>query len=308
MKVGVTTSSFGDPDATPIQFLRDLGLEVVLNPYGRRLTRDEAIEFIQDLDGLIAGLEPLDRGVLSAAERLRAIARVGIGMDNVDHAAAEGLGIHGSSTPDPPTIAVAEMTVASMLSRVRCLDGHARRMRNGQWEKRVTSSLFGAVVHLVGFGRIGRKVAELLHPFGAHILVTDPFLDTSDELGGGSLVSLEEGLAKADVVSLHAAGDQVILGAREFGLMKEGALLLNSARGGLVDEQALLLAVEEGRLGGVWFDTFWKEPYEGPLLTHDAFFPTPHVSTYTAPCRSMMEAQAARNLVRDLGISGGQNG
>ncbi len=307
MKVGVTTSSFGSLDDRPIKLLRDLGLEVVLNPYGRRLTRAEAIEFIQDLDGLIAGLEPLDRQVLSGAVRLKAVARVGIGMDNVDRTAAAELGIRVSNTPGPPTLAVAEMTVAAILSLVRGLDSHARAMRAGRWEKQISPSLVGSVVHLVGFGRIGRKVATLLRPFQPELLVTDPLLEADSDLEGAALVPLQEGLARADVVSLHASGNQLVLGPAELSLLKEGAILVNSARGELVDEQAVLNALEEGHLRGVWFDAFWEEPYDGPLLRYDTFMATPHVATYTAPCRSTMETEAAKNLVRDLGIGGGKD-
>ena len=303
MKIGVTTSSFGNPDDSPIRFLQGLGLEVILNPYGRRLTREEAVEFIRELDGLIAGLEPLDRGVLSEAPRLKALARVGIGIENVDLSAAEELGILVSNTPDPPTFAVAEMTVAAILSMVRGLAKHDRVMRTGAWKKQVSSSLIGSVVHFIGFGRIGRKVATLLTPFEPKFLVTDPYIDSGTDLGNATLVSLDEGLAEADVITLHAAGDQVLLGSREFSLIKEGAIIANSARGGLVDEDALLAAMDRGHLGGVWFDSFWKEPYEGTLLQKESFFATPHVGTYSAPCRSMMETEAARNLVRDLGMT-----
>lgn len=304
MKVGASTSSFGDADPGPIHLLEDLGLEVELNPFGRRLSRGEAKDFIADLDGLIAGLEPLDRDVLSSASNLKAVARVGIGMDNVDREAAEDLDIRVSNTPEPPTVAVAEMTVAAALSLMRGLHGHFRNMRERTWKKRVGSSLSGATVHIIGFGRIGRKVADLLRPFGARIQVTDPMLSADDDLDGASLVSLEEGLGGADVVTLHAGTDEVVLGAEELEHMKEGAFLLNSARGEQVDESALFNLLEQGELGGVWFDAFWDEPYDGPLLDQDRFFATPHVSTYTTRCRRRMELEAVRNLARDLGLKG----
>jgi D-3-phosphoglycerate dehydrogenase len=272
----------------------------MLNPYGRRLTPDEATEFTADLDGLIAGLEVLDRTVLSSAGQLKAIARVGIGMDNIDQAAAADLGIKVSNTPEPPTLAVAELTVAAMLGLVRDLEGHARDVRQGVWRKRVTPGIHGAVVHLIGFGRIGRKVAELLRPFCPEILVSDPAVDPEAELPGARLVTLDEGLSRADVVSLHAAGRATVLGPRELSLMKRGAFLLNSARGELVDQDALLRALQSGQLGGAWFDAFWEEPFKGDLLGCENFIPTPHVATYTAPCRSSMEMLAAENIVRDL--------
>jgi D-3-phosphoglycerate dehydrogenase / 2-oxoglutarate reductase len=304
MKIGISTSSFGAADEAPIEFLRGRDVLVVPNPYGRRLTRDEAIEFIADLDGLIAGLEPLDRGVLESASRLRAIARVGIGMDNVDQEGAAELGIAVSNTPEPPTDAVAEMTVTAALALVRGFNRRTAEMREARWEKEVTGSLSGAVVQIIGFGRIGRRVAQLLTPFGVRLLATDPLLPQGEEVDGATAVGLEEGLASADIVSLHAAGDQVIIGASELAAMKEGAILLNSARGGLVDQEALGGALDRGAIQAAWFDAFWEEPYSGPLLERDGFYGTPHVGTYTIPCRRGMEMEAAKNIARDLGLDG----
>ncbi len=305
MRVGASPSSFGAPDEGPIRYLEALGAEVRLNPFGRRLSREEAIAFLDGLDGLIAGLEPLDRGVLCSNPGLRALARVGIGMDNVDQDAAKELGIRLSNTPDPPARAVAELTLASALAIVRNVAGHVNDVRAGRWKKRISGSLYGATVHLVGFGRIGRQLARLIAPFEPEILVTDPGLASAAGEDSVTIVPLEEGLARAEIVSLHAGGRETILGERELGLMKPGAVLLNSARGELVDEQALLAALDSGHLGAAWFDAFWSEPYVGELLRSDGFFATPHIGTYTVSCRSTMESMAARNLARDLGLEGG---
>jgi D-3-phosphoglycerate dehydrogenase len=300
-RIGISTSSFGNPDRSPIAFLEQHDVEVVNNPFGRRLTRPEALEFIHDLDGLIAGLEPLDREVLQSTRRLRAIARVGIGMDNVDEEYAAERGIAVSNTPEPPTFAVAEMTVTAMLSLVREVCTFNRAMHDGKWEKQVTSSLMGLTVHLIGLGRIGRKVARLLSPFEVDLLVTDPFLSETDLGDTGVLVPLDDGLQRADVISLHASGAETILGSRELSMVRQGVIILNSARGSLVDEKALLQALQSGVIGGVWFDTFQEEPYEGPLRDFPNVLLTPHISTYTVSCRRSMEMEAARNIIRDLG-------
>lgn len=303
IRVGISTSSFGASDTTPLESLEAAGVDVVPNPYGRRLSREEAIAFVSDLDGLIAGLEPLDRGVLESTGRLKAIARVGIGMDNVDQDAARELGIAVSNTPEPPTIAVAELTLTAMLCLLRDFQGSSASLRAGEWRKEIQGSLDGANVHIVGFGRIGRRVAMLAQAFGAKVLATDPFL-SSDQTGGVPLVGLREGLEVADVVSVHAAGADTLIGAPELALMKPSAVLLNAARGSLVDEVALEDALSSGRLAAAWFDAFWEEPYAGNLLRQRRFFGTPHVATYTGRCRLTMESRAVGNLLRDLGVGG----
>jgi len=304
MKVAIGPSSFAAKDPAPLEMLLEAGLEILPNPFGRRLNQEEILELLADADGLIAGLEPLNREVLSASKKLKALARVGIGMTNVDQPAAAELGIKVSSTPEAPAAAVAEMTLACMLALCRRLVTVDAGIRAGRWEKNVTLGLSDLPVLLVGYGRTGRETGRLLRAFGARILVHDPFLKQADLSFGETLVSLEEGLAAARVVSLHASGEDVIIDAPALALMRDDAILLNPSRGGLVDEQALLGALEAGRLGGVWFDAFWKEPYDGALVNYDRTLLTPHVCTYTAQCRREMETKAAANLLRDLGLKG----
>lgn len=294
-RIAIGPSSFAEADPEPLHRLEQAGCEIVPNPHGRRLTEDEIIAHLDGVDGLIAGLEPLNRTVITAAPQLKAIARVGIGVTNVDFVAAEEHGVAVSSTPDGPIDAVAEMTVAALLSILREIIPSNRALHEGTWEKRMGRGLRGTKVLLVGYGRIGRRVFDLLHAFGAEVIRTDP------NVADAELLTLHEGLAAADVVSLHASGDQVLIGPEEFDIMRDGVILLNSARGELVDEAALIKALESGRVGACWFDAFVEEPYAGPLTTFDQVLLTPHVSTYTRECRRSMETAAVENLLRDLG-------
>jgi D-3-phosphoglycerate dehydrogenase len=157
-------------------------------------------------------------------------------------------------------------------------------------------------VLLIGYGRIGRRTGELLQAFGANVLACDPQLDPATFDANVRPVSLNEGLAIADMISLHASGETCLLDATAFDRMRPGVLLLNSARGGLVDEAALLQALESGKVAGVWFDAFWEEPYSGALTKYDQALLTPHVGTYTEQCRLQMESEAVSNLLRDLGL------
>ena len=293
--VVVGASSFGKATQEPLNILREHGVKVILNPYGRKLTQAETIDFLHGADGILAGLEPLNREVLSTCQgKLKAIARIGIGMDNVDQDAARDFGIAVSNTPDAPTQAVAEMTLAALLSLCRGLVPASQALHERRWEKRMGFSVLGVNVLLIGYGRIGRAVAELLRGLGANILIWDPAYQDI------SVPSLEEGLKQAQVVSLHAGGTQCILGERELALLPNGAILLNSARGGLVDESALCSNLSSGHLAGCWLDTFSEEPYSGALCDQPNAILTPHVSTYSVQCRENMEKEAVHNLLRDL--------
>lgn len=302
LRVAIGPSSFAEEEDAPLRLLENSGVEIVPNPFKRRLTEEEIIAHLDGIDGLIAGLEPLNRRVLESAPRLKALARVGIGVDNVDFKAAAERGIKVSNTPDPPAAAVAELTLAALLSLARRLPTSNAALHRKEWKKEIGFGLAGTPVLLVGYGRIGRKVGSLLRAFGARILVYDPYLKPEDIRDGERMVSLAEGLAEASVVSLHAAGKECVLGEAEFARIQEGAVLLNSARGELVDENALAAALESGRLSGAWFDAFWEEPYKGRLCGMPQVLLTPHVGTYTRQCRLEMESEAVRNLLRDLGV------
>lgn len=290
--VAIGTASFGKADDAPLRVLREAGVEIRPNTLGRTLDEDETLAHVQGADGWIAGAERVSRRVLEGAPRLRAVARVGVGLDTVDLAAAEALGVAVSRTPDAPTDAVAEMTLAALLSLCRGLGPMSAAMREGRWERVLGSSVQGKRVLVVGHGRIGRRTAELVRALGAVVLVCDP----ADPSG----ITLEEGLAQADVVSLHAEGGQTILDAAAIARMRKGALLLNSARGELVDETALLAALDDGRIAGCWLDVFRDEPYRGPLAAHPKVLATPHAATFTRECRLRMELEAAHNVLRDL--------
>ncbi len=302
--VAIGPSSFAEEDDTPRRMLESAGVEVKENPFGRRLTEAEIIEHLRGVDGLIAGLEPLNRAVIAlAAPRLKAIARVGIGVANVDFDAAADHGVKVSSTPEGPIDAVAEMTIAALLAIGRRIIPANAALHAGAWKKEIGFGLRETKVLIIGYGRIGRRVGALLRAFGAELLVHDPYIDAASLRDGERMVGLREGLAEAEVITLHAAGEECILGPAEFARIRPGAVLLNSARGGLVDEAALVAALESGAIAAVWFDAFWQEPYSGPLTRFPQALLTPHIATYTRQCRRDMECAAVRNLLRDLGIA-----
>jgi len=294
-------SSFGANDPAPLARLAQAGLELVDNPYKRKLTQEELLTLLPGVSGIIAGLEPLNREVLSRSQ-LKVISRVGVGLSNVDLEAAAELGIAVRYTPDAPTIAVAELTVGCLLSLLRRVMEMDRTLHQCRWEKCVGYQLAGRTVLLVGLGRIGRAVARLLAPFGVRLLAADPAVEQTPQ--GVELVSLAQGLPQADVISLHASGSQQVLGPEQFALIKPGAFLLNPSRGELVDEAGLQAALDSGRLAGAWLDAFQQEPYAGPLTGYANVILTPHVGSYSAECRLDMEMQAVNNLLAALAEQG----
>lgn len=295
MRIVVGASSFAADSRQALDLLASHGMEVIKNPFGRKLTEEETIRHLQGADGLLAGLETLNESVFSACPQLKAIARIGIGMDNVDLDAARRHGIRVSNTPDGPTEAVAEMTLSALLCIAHQFIPANTDVHQGIWKKRMGFSIRGAKVLIIGYGRIGQRTAELMRGLGADVTIYDKYVATGDS------GSLQEGLQWADVISLHAAGTETILSDMELSLCKKGVILLNSARGNLVDEQALAKRLKTGEIGWFWGDAFWQEPYTGILLSCPNAILTPHLSTYTTRCREEMETAAAQNLLEDLG-------
>lgn len=298
-QVLITTSTFAVVDRSPLDRLEAAGLDVRQNPFGRRLTRDEILHQLTSdpVVGLVAGLEPLDRGVLEASQ-LKVVSRVGSGVSNVDLEAAADLGIVVHTTPDGPTSAVAELTVGALLCLLREIHLLDRDLQNGAWNKRTGGQIEGRTILIVGFGRIGRRVASLVEAFGAEVIVYDPFVGSSSVRY--PVLSLEDALGAADVASFHLSGDDCVLGMSELEHVRPGMLLLNAARGGVISEEALLAGLESGAFGGAWLDVFSDEPYSGPLIGHPRVLLTPHVGSYTAECRSRMETDAVENLLSVL--------
>ncbi len=299
MKVAITTSSFAKFSSEPLDLLRNRGIDFVFNETGRAITEDEAIALLQGCDGVAAGTEPLTRRVMDALPNLRVISRCGTGMDSVDQAAAKEKGIIVRNTPDAPTQAVAELTLGFALDLLRLAPRMDREIRDGVWKKRMGNLVQGKKVGIVGFGRIGRSVARLFEVFGAEVAYCDPM--SRDETRKS--MSLEELLAFADIVTLHCpkvAGGP-LLNASKLKLMKKGSWLINAARGGLVDEDALYDLLASGHLAGAALDTFNKEPYDGPLSRLENVILTPHIGSYAMESRIKMEVDTIKNLIEALG-------
>ena len=303
-KVFISTSSFGKVDLRPLNRLQSSGIRFETNPFGRTLTADEAAEFLVDVDGLIAGTEPLTGDVLSRAKRLKVISRCGVGVDNVDLDAASRLGIVVTTTTQAHIAAVAELTVGAIFSLLRRIPQNDRAVHQGRWEKAIGQLLHGRTVGIIGLGKVGKAVIRALQPFAVKVLAYDPIEDpTFAQTYGVSYTSLSELLSKAEIVSLHMPYRPEVhhlINRDRLEEMRPGAYLINTSHGGLVDEEALCDSLESGRIAGAFIDTFESEPYRGRLTLMPNAILSPHVGAYALESRLAMETEAVENLLRYL--------
>lgn len=298
----ISTSSFDIENNPPLQRLLQQGFHIVTNPHKRKLTEDEIIVLLQDgATGLIAGIEPLTERVFQAAPQLKVISRCGAGLDSVDLAAAQRHGITVLNTPEAPAQAVAELTMGFILSLLRQISTIDRAVRNGEWPRTQGSLLAAQTVGIVGLGHIGRRVARLCQAFEATVIAHDPYATQVPD--GVPLVSLKELFASADIISLHLPYSNAthhLLDAKAFAAMKPEAIVINAARGGLVDENALADALTSGKVSAAALDVFEQEPYQGSLLTLNNITITSHVGSLAKESRQRMEIEAAENLLQGL--------
>lgn len=305
-RILITTSSFDTDHNESLRHLRELGCQIMANPHGRRLTESEAAKLLaNDIVGVIAGVEPLTRAVLAKAHALKVISRCGIGLDSVDLDAAANRGIKVYNTPGAPVSAVAELTLALMLGLLRHIRQADRGLRQGDWTQLMGNLLAFQIVGIIGFGRIGRRVAELVHAFGGRILIHDKL--TAHVPAYCEAVGLDALLMRSDIVTLHVPflpELRHMIGQPQLALMKPSASLINTARGGLVDEAALLNSLQKGGLAGAALDTYEQEPYHGPLTALPQVLLTAHMGSYARESRVQMELEAARNLLLGLTLVG----
>ncbi len=300
-RILTTCSSFGKVAAETLEMLQETGLEVVTNPYGRKLTKDESLDLMPGFEGMIAGTEKLDREVLSNAPDLKYICRLGTGMDNVDLEAAKELGIVVENTPDAHVKGVAEITLAGILSVARHLHIADARLKNGTWKKHMGRLLEGKKIGLIGLGRVSKHLVRLLQPFQPVIFAIDPYPDHEFAKSYDiKFIEKDELMAESDIISLHipyTPENNNYIDAKAFGLMKKDVMLINASRGGLVNEDELFRFLTDNKQAFAYVDTFLNEPYSGPLTTLENILLTPHIGSSANETRIEMEKAAAQNVI-----------
>jgi len=298
----ITSVPFGDPNRQPLTLLEDAGVEYLINPYKKRLTESQLAELVGDFDTIIAGTEPITDYVMSRASKLRHISRIGIGLNSVDLLSARRRGIRVSYTPEAPAPAVAELTLCLMLMLLRFAHTSNDQMHDRRWQRIFGRRLAEVTVGIIGVGRIGSRVVRYLKGIGTSAILTN---DTApnEELGracGVEWMTKAEILEKADVVSLHlplTCQTKNLITRSHLLAMKPDAIIINTSRGGIINEQDLYDVMMGGHLSGAAVDVFEQEPYSGMLADIKRCLLTAHMGSMSIDCRSRMELEATREAI-----------
>ena len=299
----ITTIPFAERDVTPLHLLESAGIEYTINPLGRKVTEMELAELIAKFDILIAGTESITERVMAQAPKLKLISRVGIGLESVDLLAAQRRGIQVCYTPDAPAPAVAEFTISLILAVLRQVPLANAQMQAGVWQRHFGRRLAACTVGIIGAGRIGSRVIQHLQGFGPpRIMVNDiarePTLGSRYPL---QWASKEEIYKDADIISLHLPLTHItrnLIRTEQLLMMKPDAVLINTARGGIIHEQELAAVLRAGHLGGAAIDVFEREPYSGELAGIERCVLTAHMGSMSVDCRTRMEIEATQEAVR----------
>lgn len=308
MKILVTPRSFGKTNPELFDRLTQAGLEVVRNDTGGILSADQMREKLAGCQGVILGVDPMSADVLAAAPELRAIAKYGVGLDNIDLEACKQRGIAVSRTVGANSNAVADYALTLMLMVARKAGLIDRRCREKDWGKITSIDLYGKTLGIVGLGAIGRCVVKRAQGFGMKILGHDIAWDEAwASAEGVERADMDRICREADFITLHTVlTDETrnCISAGRIAMMKKTAVIINTARGGLIDETALLTALQEGRIYGAGLDVFEQEPPADPAwYALDNLVIGSHCSSSTAGATETMGRMAVDNLLRDLGLS-----
>lgn len=287
MKVLVTATNYSKYCQAGKKILENAGCEIIENPHGRPYTFDELKEIVEDIDGVVVGVDDWNEDVFKLAPKLKGMARFGVGVDNIDLNAAKEHGIIVCNSPGINSSAVAEQAVALLLSLIRNIPEMNSAVRKGEWPRPMFHEFKSRTIGFLGFGAIARNVAQRLAGFGPEMIAYDkyPNQEAADKLGV-RLVSQEEVLKESDIISIHLpATDETkhLINKETIQQMKDGVYIVNTARGSIVNEADMAEALESGKAAGFGTDVFEHEPIDlsGPLFKYDNYIATPHVSAET---------------------------
>lgn len=282
-----TSPTFGYYASEPLEYLKSHGCDIELTPQTKKLSEEEIVQKVNNLDAMIVGIEKITEKVIAAAQKVKIISKHGAGVDNIDMKAATSKGIVVTSAPGANSDAVADLTIALFLAVARKIPFADHSIREGAWPRVVGVQLNGKVLGIVGLGQIGKKVAKRASGFNMKVLAYDVIKDEEFAFKNGiTYTSMEEILSLSDYISLHipfAPSTQHLIGEKELGQMKKESILVNISRGNIVEEGALHRALRDGKIRGAALDVFAQEPVAktNPLLTLDNFIATPHMGGYT---------------------------
>lgn len=275
---------------------------LVFNPLGRPLTEEELIPLLEDCDGYIAGLDYITEGVIKSCKHLKVISRYGAGYDRVDLKAAKEMNVAVTNTPGVNAVAVAELAMGLTLAVARKISYLDKKTRQGEWVRNTGIEISGKVMGIMGLGAIGKNVARYAQGFGMKVMAYDPFLnETYAKENNIQAATFDEIVKNTDVISLHlplTTETKSLFNKEVMSEMKNTAILINTSRGGIIDEMAAYELLKEGAFGGMGLDAFEKEPPEdSPLFTLDNVVVTPHTGAHTKEATDNMANAAVQNLI-----------
>lgn len=308
-KILITPKSFTKYKKKPVQMLEEAGFEVIINESGRTMTAEDIAKRAgRGVHGIIVGIDPMDATVIDACQDLRAVSKYGVGMDNIDLERCKERGIAVDNARGTNSISVAELAVGLMFEGARAMSQHIGVVRHGAWDRTMGMELTGKKVGVVGGGQIGRAVAQRCVGLQMEVGIYDPFLADDGslaDLGATRVNDLDALFVESDIVSLHLPVTEAtrhMVDAARLASMKRTAMLINTARGELIDEGALLAALREGTIGFAGVDVFSEEPppADHPMLKLPNFALTPHLGAFTVEAVERMAITSTHNLLRML--------
>ena len=302
MKILITPRSFASISKKPMEMLKGKGYEIVKNETGKPLNNKEMSVLIEDVDGIIIGIDDLNAGIIKQAHNLNVISKYGVGVDNIDITAATTQGIVVTNTPKANIDAVADLTFALMLALARRIPEADRETKAGNWKKFIGTSVWRKKLGVIGLGKIGRQVVKRARGFEMEILCYDIIQD--EEFArqfGVRYVDLETLLKESDYITIHTPLNNAtkgIIGYKELEMINENAFLINTSRGGIIDEKALYDALKNNKIKGAALDSYKDEPLKNsPLVELKNIIMTSHNGAYTKEAINNMGVQAAQNLI-----------
>ena len=306
MKVLVSPTSMQEgKNCKALELLKSFTLDIIYNPYGRPLTEEELIPLLEDCDGFIAGLDDITEKVISSTKKLKVISRYGAGVDRVDLAAAKAKNIAVTNTPGANAEAVAELALAMIFNLARRVSFLNEKTKAGEWVRSTGMELNGKTIGILGLGAIGKNLAKYTQGLSMKVMAYDPYMDENYAKENNIIIAtFDEVIEQADVISLHlplTPTTRHLIDKAAISKMKQGALLVNTSRGGIIDEEAAYEALVNHRLGGLGLDAFEVEPPTGsPLFGLDNVVVTPHTGAHTKEAIDNMAELAVENLINVL--------
>lgn len=299
----ITSEYFCKFDKKAREMLVEAGHNVIDNPYGHKfLTPEEIIPYAKDADAFICDLEKINADVISAAKHLKIVARRGVGIDSVDVNECKKRNITVARCVGLVEQPVAELVMAYILAFSRKVASLNDDMHLNNWNKVIGNSLFGKTLGLLGFGNIAKEVAKRAKAFSMRVVYYDIFRKEENERKYGvEYLPFEEMLAQSDYVSIHVPlldSTRHMINEAAFYCMKPGSYIINTARGGILDEEALAVAVEKKKIAGAAIDVFEKEPCTDSVVAkYDNVVLTPHVATFTMETFIEMDRKSSQNVI-----------